>query len=163
MRFENLLFPDNIRVLQRLHKRLNKELFDGQLNTIKIDICNIHNGYYKVSEKAAAVFCAPKEIIQPNEIIQERILFDNQFIDDIAAYPTQNLQTLELTHMMLHEMIHQYCYETGIDDHHHGEAWQQAAEEHGLHIKNEEASGDYSYNEFLKPVPLFIAMKFRIR
>lgn len=158
MRFENLLFPNNIRVLKRLHKRLNKELFDGQLNdTIKIDICNLHNGLFKTSEKAVAGFCVP------NEIIQESILFDNQFIDDIAAYPTQKLQAIALTHMMLHEMIHQYCYETGIDDHHHGEAWQQAAEEHGLHIKNEEASGDYSYNEFLKLRPCFIADTFRIR
>lgn len=135
MRFEKLDFPEQIKFLKRLHKRINKRLFNGELGKVFIDIENI-NKYYEDGYEAAA--CFRKTSDKYPELFPKAILISHEYERDIESLPTQKEQILQLFGLLLHEMIHQYCYENGIDDGNHNEAWQKAAEEHGLISKYED-------------------------
>ncbi|MBR4628714.1 MAG: hypothetical protein IKO47_14085 [Ruminococcus sp.] len=124
MRFEELEHIRKIRALQRLHNRINVELFKGQLSTVSIDICNLNKG--EITD-AWACYC------RESDIGPESIYFSHEFIDLVAAQDTQRKQIYFLTVVMLHEMVHQYCAHNGIDDAGHSEEWQRAAAAHGLH------------------------------
>lgn len=154
MRFENLEFREQICFLRRLHKQLNKDLFDGQLKQISIDIENL-NGH-RTKEKAFAEYLT--ETVPG--IIPRKISFDHDFIDYISQLKTQKEQGRLITQVLLHEMIHQYCAENGINDENHSDAWQQAAAEHGLHsiYKN----GEFQ-EEWALPVAHIATINLRIR
>ena len=118
MRFENLGYHREQAFFQRLHRKLNKELFDGKLSDLEIDIRNI-NGYR--DEDAFACYH------------HHSILFSHEFFEYVVKQETQKKQAECIVQVLVHEMIHQYCHENGIDDSNHSEEWQRAAEEHGLH------------------------------
>ena len=63
----------------------------------------------------------------------ETIMFDIRLIDDVEKCKTQKDQILLLSITMLHEMIHQYCFENGIkDEGYHDDGWYEIARQHGL-------------------------------
>lgn len=120
MRFENMGHDKQLRFLQNLHKRINLELFNGGLRTIAIDIRDLPPDCF-------AMYC------KANSIEPDRILFSLDFKEYIDRQRTQKEQEIAVFQILLHEMVHQYCAETGIDDTGHNEQWQQAATAHGLH------------------------------
>lgn len=131
MRFENLSYSEKRAFLQRLHKRLNRQLFYGQLKPIDIIVENLSgpNG-----EKVC--FAVYKKTFQyeRGELQQSaKISISYEGEDLIAKQHTQKDQAYIVTMLLLHEMIHQYCAENGIDEGNHNENWQRAAADHGLH------------------------------
>lgn len=141
MRFESMEFNNKISFLHRIHRMLNREIFNNELKDVLIDIRNLNKDPNK--ERCVAMYCKA-ESYQP-----ERILFDYRFEDNyIASSRTQKEQAVLITQIMLHEMIHQYCAQKGIDDTAHSEAWQQKAEEHGLHSTYKDGN---NAEEWLKP------------
>ena len=133
MRYEKLSWLEQKEVLFNLHHLLNEQLFNNELKTIDINLENLNNAMYQIDD-ALAVFLNHDQI--PNTEMKmvrgERILFSHEFLGEIAACKTQREQRYLLVQVMLHEMIHQYCYETGIDDDDHNENFISEAERHGL-------------------------------
>ena len=128
MRFERLSFDDKINNLRRLHKHLNKHLFDNCLNEIAIDIENLD---------ARAMF----------HEADDHISICSTYISDVISSLTIKDQILSLATVMLHEMIHQYCYEHDIDtfadsESGHNAAFIAEAWKHGL-IVNEDLSEEH--------------------
>lgn len=156
MRFENLEWGKRIRFLQRLHKKLNKELFNGCLNDILIDIQNL-NKFDEWDDCYAQYRTGNKEFL---EFFPPRILFSLEFLDRLELFKTQKEQVMFLSQIMLHEMIHQYCHENGIVDDNHSEAWQEEAAKHGLHSVY--CNGELC-EEWLEPKPIFVILNFQIR
>ncbi len=157
MRFEMLDYQQRIKFLQRLHKCLNKELFNNVLLPLVIDVRNLNHAESHIT----AMYCTADEY-QP-----ERILFDDSFFifdeDGLRSLKTQGQQAEIIVKTMLHEMIHQYCEETGIPQNKeidHSKEWQQAAKEHGLYSVYDEK--DVLIKEQLMIVPLDIAYRLRI-
>lgn len=150
MRYENLEWNDKMKLFRRLHRRLNKGCFKGCLKEVVFSIENLN----KKDPEVWAVFRRPEmdedqasELLDSYDSHEKRkiamayiqrmtsgqILFSYEFEDDIKSLRTQKQQVGFLTMVMLHEMIHQCCFEYGIDDTDHSEEWQKTAEEHGLH------------------------------
>lgn len=125
MRFEKLDFFQQINVLKRMHRLLNKHKFDGKLSEVSIDICNIEKtgDYYAMYIRACPKFGRFKN----------GIAFSYSFEEDIEKEKTIRDQVYMIGLIMLHEMIHQYCHENGIDDSGHNQNFMDAAKEHGLH------------------------------
>lgn len=132
MRIEMMSHKEKIRALNRLHKRLNREFFDGKLNSkILIDIGmlgefndsdvlgSFSHAAYAYSEKTGEVYRT------------ESITISRELINELRESKTQRSQLLCIATIMLHEMIHQYCYENGLPLD-HGREFCKAAEEHGL-------------------------------
>lgn len=125
MRFEAMEYRQKMRFLQRLHATINREFFKGELKPVMIDIRNLNK---TTGDDCLAMYCKA-DTLQP-----DRILFSHEFVEVIAQQRTQRNQALIFFQVMLHEMIHQYCAENGIDEKEgHDEQWQQAAALHGLH------------------------------
>lgn len=117
MRFEDLSFAEKIHNLQKFHKSLNKNLFNGELSNVMMDIRNLKN-----ADPCVAVF-------HPGAI-----LFDLNFYDLMDSCATQKKQACCAAQIILHEMIHQYIHEKGLkDSSDHGAVFQREAEAHGLH------------------------------
>ena len=160
MRFEKMDFAEQIKTLTRLHGYLNREIFKKALPTdIVIDICNINK---QEGRDFAACF-------RRNYIIYDAegahtttaILFGLEFMDDdIPRMKTQAEQAFVLGETMLHEMIHQYCYENNIDDTNHGGKWQETAEKFQL-------TSIYKDGECISEKPTdigkFVISRFRFR
>ena len=128
MRFEKLTFDDKINNLKRLHKHLNKHLFNNCLDEIAIDIENLD---------ARGMFCEA----------DDHISICSTYISDMISSLSIKDQILSLATVMLHEMIHQYCYEHDIDtfdgsESGHNEKYLEAAWKHGL-IVNEDLSEEH--------------------
>ena len=163
MRFEEKGSMEQIRTLKRLHKYLNREIFQNALSEdIVIDICNINKG--ERDEDFAA--CFRREHIAPDMktraiTLKEAVLFGNEFIyDDIARMKTQKAQAFVLGAVMLHEMIHQYCYENGLDDTNHGGQWLETAERFQLLSAYEDGE---LLSEELTEQGEYIVSSFRMR
>lgn len=126
MRFENLSEDQRYRFLQRLHKKLNKEVFNGDLEEIIVDVRDI------TKNRDIKLFaCYSRD---PQQYYQRYgIFFSFEFVDRIKLLKTQKEQALYIVQTLLHEMIHQYCHENGIDDTDHSDEWQRVAAEHQLH------------------------------
>ena len=119
MRFEQLPHLSQIKTLERLHKYINQNLFENKLSKIDMDIVNIH------TKDAFGMFST-------NDIVGNRIAISYEMIDVLSQLKYQKEQALCLGAVILHEMIHQYCYENNIDDSNHGGMWYETAKEHGL-------------------------------
>lgn len=115
MRFEKLSHFEKLAFLTRLHKRLNKNLFNNELHSVFVDIQNLDSCY--------GMYCRNPE----------RILFSHEMIEQVKQCRTQKDQIYIITLILLHEMIHQYCTLKGIEDKDHPIQWQEEAEKHGLH------------------------------
>lgn len=123
MRYEQLNHIERISFFTRLYKRLNKRLFNNELQPVLIDIRNIN----KDNTSCYGMYC------KGDTLQEERILFSYELEDALEKCNTQREQAYIITLVLLHEMIHQYCAAKGIDDKNHSLQWQQAAEKHGLH------------------------------
>lgn len=132
MRFEQMTFEEQIKSLTRLHKRINKDFFDNKLKTIHIDIASIKteehpDGIAKFTRNAVLFDQKTK-----SAYLGECICFAWELVDCMAELKTQKEQALVAGGVMLHEMVHQYCFENGIDDTNHGGRWEETAREHNL-------------------------------
>lgn len=130
MRFAVLHNSDKIKNLARLHRRLNRVCYGGELSEeIVFDIANVH----KRNENTAAVFR-----VYPTKELKPQIIFDWNLTDvDFSLFETAKQEIRAAATVMLHEMAHQYCYENGIPDTVHGEEWKAVARAHGLEDPNE--------------------------
>ena len=121
MRYETLSHSAKMNFFQRLHKKLNHDFFDGELEHIFIDVQNISKhedlwGLYR----------------DGNEIYPKAILFSYEFEDHIEQLKTQKEQLVVVAYILCHEMVHQYCSENGIDDTNHSAEWQKQAAKRGV-------------------------------
>lgn len=141
MRFEQLGWKQQIQILSTLHKMLNDLYFNGELEDVKVDIENLANpnvcGQDEGYINAGCFFKDKVLYISENGEMSQRykISISNDFINDALANEencSDDDQKYYLTRTMLHEMIHQYCYQNGIDEGDHNETWQQIAWDHGL-------------------------------
>ena len=128
MRFERLTFDDKINNLKRLHKHLNKHLFSNCLDEIDIDIEHLD---------ARAMFYEA----------DDHISICSTYISDVISSLSIKDQILSLATVMLHEMIHQYCFENNIDtfnssENGHNEKYIEEALNHGL-IVNKDLSEEH--------------------
>lgn len=146
MRFEEMDFLEQINTLSKFHKRINRDFFNNELKTIKLDVENINKGDPEndgyACFRSKAIFFNP-ETLTP--YFDEKISFDNVFIEFLREQKTQKLQSYYIGFIMLHEMVHQYCYENGIDDTNHANGWSQAALDHHLVSKYTNGKIDYDY------------------
>lgn len=132
MRFEQMPHAAKIKTMHRLHRFINKEFFDNKLQEIYLTIENLN----KNNDDVWAGFSRNAYLFNPETKTayqSMKIAFAWEFEEYLAEQKTQKMQALIMGHIMLHEMIHQYCYESGLDDSNHGGDWEQAAEEHLLH------------------------------
>lgn len=123
MRFELLSYAGKMETLKRMHRHINKHFFNNSLRDIPLDIENISkeedlNGRFRVCDIPG--------------FPPEKISISIEFEEDIAQLKTQKEQVLLLGSVLLHEAIHQYCYENGIEDKNHAGQWTEEAERHGL-------------------------------
>lgn len=122
MRYETMELHQKKAFLQRLHRRLNRDLFNGELKRIKITT-------YVYTHDNCLAFHRKEYCGEPPEIVFNMPEFE-KLMRDCA---TQHEQGFCIVGVLLHEMIHQYCDERGINDRGHNDNFQKAAEEHGLH------------------------------
>lgn len=156
MRYEKMTFHQKIGVMQKLHKDLNKGLFESKLSHVQLSIENLR------SNDTAAMFLNPEENlnnfkIENGQLVRNetsRIIFNYDFEEYMTKFRTIREQKYFLMMVLLHEMIHQYCYENNIDDTSHNENFQKEAEAHYLHSKYE--NGEF-IEEYIKSLmfPLF--------
>lgn len=125
------------------HSFLNGELFDGKLTTPYIDFIEIINAN---SDIPLAMFVKnPQEKIKPE--ISEKCAIILSMAQYNYCYKSKSLVecNAKIISTLLHEMIHQYCFENGIVDNENGlhtKAFAEQAEKHGLiSIYEETASG----------------------
>ena len=88
------------------------------------------------------------------------IRFSYELADDIAKCKTIREQVHMLAETMLHEMVHQYCHENGINDENHNDAFIEAEDAHGM-VGMRTASGEL--RDFLSPDGEWILDSFRMR
>ena len=122
MRFEQMTFSQQVKALERLYKFLNKEAFNNYLKMPKMDIENlskeddVYGAYRRPTEY--------KAMLENGELIDvypERIAISLELEEDAAKAKTQKDQAVMLGEVILHEMVHQFCYAAGIDDTNHNE------------------------------------------
>lgn len=151
MRFERLEPDAQMIFLSRLYTRLNSELFEARLKGIPVCIAGS-----PFEPDAAGYFHKP----QPTDRHKNGyIVITRGFIEDsIKPCKYQWHQVVLLATILLHEMIHEYCYENGIDDAEHNEHWQAEAEKRYLHspYTNGHHEADDEYLD-----PLFINVYLR--
>ena len=153
MRFEKMNWAEQIRFMKRLHGRLNRGLFGGQLTQPEFSIEYIRLEH----DDPDGLFWGgyKKTVWQNGECVIPRcIAIDHTLVEDISGMRTQREQFYLLALILLHEMVHQFCDENGIDDSDHNENYQQAAEDHWLYRIGED---EYS------PVLHMISARMRIR
>ena len=122
---ENLHTLQRIDLLRQLHDYINHNAFNGQLSAVDIDIENLQ----RKSADAGGMFY-PHTICRGGKLGM-KISMDAEFICRLSELP-DDLQKEWLIIFMLHEMVHQYCFENGIDDTGHNESFMQAADKFGL-------------------------------
>ncbi len=148
MRFEQLDHFGQMRNLKRLHRYINECFFENSLNEAQMDIENLPEG-------VLAMFYirhVPRD--------EETISLSYEFMEELSSFKTQKEQTLHLGGVILHEMIHQYCYENGIDDKDHAGQWSEVAEKHGLISRYEDGEPG---KENVPAITTLILSWFRIR
>lgn len=118
MRYEQQNHEGKLHTLRRLHRFINRDFFDSELMDCSIDIASVNS---RQDIWAGFSRAGPKIIFVPG------------FADYMREQRSQRMQAVIMGHVMLHEMIHQYCFQNGIDDSNHAGGWKQAAAEHLLH------------------------------
>ena len=132
--------------LNRLHNKLNKEIFHSKLKKIPIGLTS-----YIGSDDIGCDFCA---VYRFNSKTPDSRIDINPFIllQEMPKFNTQKEQLIVITIWMLHEMIHQYCHEHNIDDgqNEHNDNYNRVANAHGL-IRTLEDNGVWSESLDLLP------------
>lgn len=136
MRWENMTAEAKQKTLSRFHRALNRKLFAGELKEVLLyaDFVDGTDGGI-----ISAFMCGENG----HNCIFMTGLYENM----IERFATVKGQTLFCVVVLLHEMIHQYCYEHGIDGKEHadhGERFKEIAAAHGL-VSCYDKSGVY-YN-----------------
>ena len=134
MKFEELEFAKQIAFLRRLHAELNNILFDGTLREdLIIDICNINKRFEDDEALASFMMQGAEVLLSPTGT---GILFDPVFVEDTSRICDDEGEYEQLSFIcrtMLHEMIHQYIYETGrTEDGTHMDIFMEESLKHGL-------------------------------
>lgn len=134
MKFEELKFTKKIAFLRRLHAELNNILFDGTLKEdLMIDICNINKRHEDNEVLASFMMHGAEVALSPTGT---GILFDHVFAEDASRICDDDGEHEQLNFIcctMLHEMIHQYIYETGrTEDGSHKDIFMEESLKHGL-------------------------------
>jgi len=119
VRYEQMTEDQQEKMLARLYKRLNKTLFDGKLEARPIWI--VEEIDWVSDGEAWAAFSAEKQ----------RFFFSSVINEDIKRLKKKD-QIFFLSCLMVHEMVHQYCWFESIDDSGHNEVFRKVAEDHGL-------------------------------
>ena len=168
MRFEKQNQEQRIKTLYRLHRYINKHLYDNQLHSIRISSESYEEG--EIPEYLWGID-ANGEFIIGNTLDKSGQPYYGVFnahqgitilcatIMEVAKMKTQAEQVLFLGMIMLHEMNHQYCYEKGIDDLSHGERWCKIAEDHGLHCEYE---NNRQMDEYLNTLGVYVLRGFQM-
>lgn len=124
-------WAEQIRFMKRLHGRLNRGLFGGQLTQPDFSIESVRLSHDDPDGLAWGGY--RKAVWQNGECVIPRcIAIDHTLVDFISGMRTQREQFYLLSLVMLHEMVHQFCDENDIDDQDHNKNFIQAAEKHGL-------------------------------
>lgn len=145
---------EKMEILTRAWAFLNKIYFDNNLNPINITYGNLNKPYRKMD--AYGIFRPESITFTPdkNLTIMPGIEIDHRVFEDpweCADYDEDRAYAILM--VMLHEMIHQYCFENGIDDGDHNDNFTKAADEHGL--VSEYANGQ-QVREYIKDPTLFL-------
>lgn len=113
----------------------NATIYNSELDVAHTKILH---GPTPKDEDAIAFFCPSESNKKIKQYIGFKYIEFWEAIDKVGK--TQRDKLALLIMYVLHEMAHQYCYEKGIDDAGHNEAWQKVANEHGLFVnyKNDE-------------------------
>ena len=141
-----------------MYKQINEKLFDNTLLGAVIEVLDLNHSDRPRYRRLRYIFYG--RFVYISEWGEEHIWFSYNLEDEIKKKPTQKAQVECLAEIMLHEMIHQYCFEYEIDDDDHSDEWQRIAEQHGLHSYYE--FGD-CIEEWLKDNALDAIKDFRIR
>lgn len=136
MKWENMTTEAKQKTLSRFHRSLNRRLFAGELKEVLLyaDFVDGTDGGI-----ISAFMCG--------ENGHNCIFMTGLYEKWIERFATVKGQTLFCVIVLLHEMIHQYCYEHGIDGKEHadhGERFKRIAAAHGL-VSCYADNGDY-YN-----------------
>lgn len=119
MRYEQLGYSQKMQMLKNLHTLLNQSFFDGKLNSVHLDVVSLNDNSNMIYEG----------VFRVDAVLGECIEFSYEFEELLRI---KENQLYFLTIIMLHEMIHQYCYENSIDDAGHNVKWLEVAKQHGL-------------------------------
>ena len=135
MRWESMSREAKIHTISRFHRALNRRLFGGELKEVLL--------YADFVDGTAEGVFSGFGCDSSREWIFMTGLFENM----IERFATVKGQKLFCAIVLMHEMIHQYCYEHGIDGKEHadhGERFKEIAAAHGL-VSCYDSNGDY-YN-----------------
>ncbi len=124
----------------------NSELDVGHTKIVHINIDD---------DDAIAFFCPIEGKQNIKQYIGFKYLEFWEAIEKIGK--TQREKLALLIAYVLHEMAHQFCYEKGINDSNHNEAWQKVATEHGLSVKYENGE---RIEEYLSTEGMVLATAF---
>ena len=128
MRYEKMTEEQQEAMLARLYRRLNKRLFNNELNPLPIWVVDKID--WTDDGEAWAAFSAEKQ----------RFYFSSILNDDLSTMKKDD-QLWFLASLLTHEMTHQYCWENGIDDSNHNAAFWEELEKRGL--KRELIDGEW--------------------
>lgn len=136
MRYENLNHFEKLKLLHDIYDVINEFIMCKALTPAHIDICNLKSELY-------AVF----RVQQIPQLPHENILISHTLEEDLTLAENEKIQIEFLAQVLLHEMVHQYCYEKNIDDRDHNKNYVKVAKGFGLEINND---GDEILSEKVK-------------
>lgn len=146
MRFEDFVREDQLRILDKLHRRLNRKLFNGELSQIDIRIEHTEDTWANYRRELGG---------------DQWIVVSEELIDLVLANRERQLdQVYVLSLVLLHEMIHQYCYEQGLEDEDHEGDWLREALAHGLRYREGHFDPD---TESLSPLAFMAINNFYMK
>ena len=147
-------YKERITYIEKAHKVLNNYFFGGKLKTPFINICNIEK---YVDYGILGLFVSDTSKM-PETIFTDKacaILFSHEQAERADNEETENAKNAHFISTLLHEMIHQYCYENNIKDNENGvhlKSFADEAEGHGLIVNPVVIGGSINYNRtFLDP------------
>ena len=136
MRWESMSKEAKIHTISRFHRAMNRRLFGGDLRDPLLYVDFVDG----TAEGILGGFGCDSS--------REWIFLTGLYEQRIERFGTVKGQTLFCVIVLLHEMIHQYCYEHGIDGKEHathGDRYKEIAEGAGL-VSCYDSNGDY-YNK----------------
>ncbi len=162
MKIENKYYISNKGFLigiRAIYDAINQEAFDGQLPKIPIKLYPIDNN--TTNYQTAAAFCVEKETVSfkiNNNCHSYGVELLSILFDKNLKNFENDEEFVNLFDYLFHEMIHEYCYLSGINDcnpetQYHNLYFMEAAENHGLLCwKYDE---QYGFNHTIIPNDLF--------
>lgn len=122
MRFEDLSHARKVKNLKRLHSLINTKLFGGTLQPIAMDVALSHRddmtGHFRILPYPPF----------------KMIILSHEYVEALKALSEYD-QKMAIGQVIIHEAVHQWCYEHGVTDDvtaNHGGRWEESSEEHRL-------------------------------